>query len=90
MWRACVRRFLAGDQVESAEVLWDIAKCFENVRHELLIHFAKIFNYPLMLLYMSLQSYRWGRYVLYQANMVIGRVYATQTIIAGSTLPSLS
>ena len=64
-------------------LLWDILKCFECVTHWILVREARLLMYPLHLLRVAIQAYKWPR-VLKLDDLVSLPIYPKKGIIAGS------
>jgi hypothetical protein len=85
-WRAQVRSDIAhNDKQHSLEILWDVKKCYENVRHADLVDQGRKQGYPMALLRVSIASYCWGRHVILDHQVMSPPVYPTRGIIAGSS-----
>ena len=84
VWRGLVRsRSATEDGAKVAEVMWDVSKAFDRVRHGDLVRRAASLGYPLDILRISLRSYRWGR--RFVDGVVVSReVVAGQGIGPGS------
>ena len=74
---------VSADQ-HTAELQYDVTKCFEQVQHGQLIQAAQRLNYPLVLLRVNLHSYRSRRLMLWTFNMVVTDLYCSRTVVAGS------
>ena len=74
------------EELHAAELLWDIRKCYENVLHADLQQQAREQGYPMSLLRVSLSSYRWGRMILYDHDVVAHKGYPKAGIVAGSSM----
>ena len=55
------------------------------MQHEVLYRKAVDHGYPLVVLRLSLASYRWGRFILFDLRLVSVPIYPIKGIIAGST-----
>jgi hypothetical protein len=87
VWRAQVLSTVQEeDGLHSAEVLWDIRKCYENVLHSKLKTQAAAQKYPMPILRVSLSSYRWGRSILFEHDMLAKPVYPKAGLVAGSSM----
>ena len=70
-WRAQVRAKTAGvNGQHSVEILWDVRKAYENIKHADLVSQGREQGYPEWILRISLSSYRWSRRLLLE-NQVI-------------------
>ena len=74
------------EELHAAELLWDIRKCYENLLHAELQQQAKEQGYPMSLLRVSLSSYRWGRMIVYDHDLVAHKIYPKAGILAGSSM----
>jgi len=85
VWRAQVTA--EGDVAQEAfsiEILWDIANCYENVKHATLQQQATLQGYPLQILRISLASYRWQRLLLCEYDTTSEAIFPARGIVAGS------
>ena len=87
MWRSMLRAQCGVKEGSIAlDMLWDINKCFEQVCPKLLWHLARELGYPLVLLRLSLRSYRWPRTLVMEEGLVAPPILAHQGIVAGSAM----
>ena len=85
VFRQALKADLATAQSRSfGIVLWDLLKCYEHALHPILYVKAKKYGYPLALLRMSLAAYIAPRRIMFN-GIVSDLVYASRTIVAGST-----
>jgi len=85
VWRAQITA--EGDVSQECfalEILWDIAKCYENVEHATLQQQATLQGYPLQILRISLASYRWRRLLLCEYDTTSEAIFPVKGIVAGS------
>eukprot|EP00959_Pyramimonas_sp_CCMP1952_P060896 1271916-Pyramimonas_sp.AAC.1 len=65
-------------------VLWDLLQFYEHVPYSLLLQCADQCDYPMASLLVSISSYKWPRYLLYDGLLMPG-VYPRRGIVVGST-----
>jgi hypothetical protein len=63
-YRSMLHRLLE-PHIHHAELLWDVAKCFEHVQHQQLWNEAPQHGYPVAILRCSLLAYTWVRRLLW-------------------------
>ena len=87
VWRAQVMAMVQDvEELHAAELLWDIRKCYENVLHAELQEQAREQGYPMALLRVSLSSYRWGRMIVFDHDLVAAKIFPKAGIVAGSSI----
>jgi hypothetical protein len=85
VWWGIVRGCLAAVRLRhAAEVRVDVSKCFEHVPFHLLVSKAVHLGYPLVLLRLSLRTYRWPRRITDGVTFAEPAHTTTRGVIAGS------
>ena len=89
-WKQAARAELASYSSidEYLCMLLDLVKAFDTVPHNWLVHNAKLYDYPLLVLRVSIASYLLGR-VISVDGIVSGTIFATKSLTAGFFLPLL-
>lgn len=69
-------------------MLLDLVKAFDRVPHSWLVHNAKLYDFPLLVLRVSIASYCLGRVICVDC-IVSSIIFATRSITAGSVLATI-
>jgi hypothetical protein len=82
-YRSMLHRLLE-PHLHHAELLWDVAKCFEHVKHKRLWNDATQHGYPVAVLRCSLLAYTWARRLLWDNGICSSPMRPSRGIGAGS------
>jgi hypothetical protein len=82
-YRSMLHRLLE-PHLHHAELLWDVAKCFEHVKHTRLWNDAQQHGYPVAVLRCSLLAYTWVRRLLWDNGICSQPLRPSRGIGAGS------
>ena len=83
VWRSQIRSIVNdGKGLITVEVLEDITKCYEHVVHSTLVSKAIAHSYQLAILRVSVSSYLWPIYIIYDMQLIAQPVMPVRGIIA--------
>ena len=84
VWRQSIRaEHHSGVGDSFVALLWDIKKCYEHVRHNLLWEEARFLAFPLVVIRCSLAAYSWPRVLLLECAAA-APLFPRRGIVAGS------
>ena len=83
VWRQAFRNEAAvAEEEHAATVLIDLVKCYEHVGHARMVREGMAHDFPMVLLKITLQSYRWQRRLTLSGHLAEG-LWPTTGIVAG-------
>ena len=84
VWRRAVRaEHAVGEQQSACVAFWDLKEFYETIGHTRLAEEGAATGYPLILLRLSISTYRWPRFL--QLDRLIAKaLFPTSGIVAGS------
>ena len=86
VWRSSARKELAGAcKLSFASIMWDLHKCYEMIRHDILARAALKHLFPLAILRITLESYRKPRTIIMH-SITSRPLLPSRGIIAGSAM----